>query len=146
VSFNGLKVCDKMKSSMFNLVRAHFCFLFLTVLSFPALAVELLGPKATQAAVNAGEMILIDIRRPDEWAATGSAKGAVRISMLNKSFTEQVKALQVANPKKRIALICQAGVRSARLSRQLENQGLNGLVDVEGGTQLWIDQGLPVSR
>jgi rhodanese-related sulfurtransferase len=66
--------------------------------------------------------------------------------MLNKSFTDQVKALQAANPKKRIALICQAGVRSARLSKQLENQGLNGLVDVEGGTQLWIDQGLPVSR
>jgi rhodanese-related sulfurtransferase len=127
-------------------MRIIFSVILLASLSFPTLAVELLGPKATLAAVNAGELILVDIRRPDEWAATGSAKGALRISMLNRNFTAQVKALQASNPKKRIALICQAGVRSARLSKQLEELGINSLVDVEGGTQLWLDQGLPVTR
>jgi rhodanese-related sulfurtransferase len=127
-------------------MRLVFSIMLTAFLALPALAVDKLGPKATHAAVSNGGLILIDIRRPDEWSATGSAKGALRISMLSADFEAQVKALQKSNPGKKIALICQAGVRSARLSKQLEAQGLKGLVDVVGGTSLWIDQGLPIAR
>jgi rhodanese-related sulfurtransferase len=120
--------------------------IFVSLLSHPAFAVEKLGPRATHAAINAGKLILIDIRRPDEWAATGSAQGALRMSMLSTDFSSRVKAIQAANPGKKIALICQVGVRTARLSQRLEDQGLKGLVDVVGGTQLWIDQGLPIKN
>jgi rhodanese-related sulfurtransferase len=127
-------------------MRIILSLVLFALLSLPALAVEKLGPKATHAAVNAGTLILIDVRRPDEWRATGSAEGALRISMLSEDFTARVKALQAANPNKKIALICQAGVRTAALSQRLESDGLTGIVDVVGGTQLWIDQGLPIKR
>jgi rhodanese-related sulfurtransferase len=127
-------------------MRFLITIIFCMAMALPAWSVEKLGPKATFAAVQAGTVLLIDIRRPDEWRATGSAQGALRISMLNEDFAARLKALQASSPGKRIALICQLGVRSARLSNDLEAQGLKGLVDVVGGTQLWIDQGLPLTR
>ena len=127
-------------------VRSILVVIFCVFLSLQAFAVDKLGPRATHKAVGAGNLILVDIRRPDEWLATGTAKGALRISMLSADFTTRIKSLQASNPGKKIAFICQVGVRSARLSKSMEDQGLNGLVDVVGGTQLWIDQGLPVER
>jgi rhodanese-related sulfurtransferase len=121
---------------------ATFCMLVV----LPAFAVEKLGPRAAHEAMSTGGLILVDIRRPDEWHATGSAKGALRINMLSSDFMARIKELQASNPNRKIALICQVGVRSARLSEVLEDQGLKDLVDVVGGTQLWIDQGLPISH
>jgi rhodanese-related sulfurtransferase len=121
---------------------AIFCLLMV----LPAYAVDKLGPRATHKALSAGDLILVDIRRPDEWQATGSAKGALRISMLSPDFIARLRALQASNPGKKIALICQVGVRSARQAKNLEAQGLKDLVDVVGGTQLWIDQRLPITR
>jgi rhodanese-related sulfurtransferase len=115
-------------------------------MALPAYAVDKLGPRATFRAMSEGSLILVDIRRPDEWRSTGSAKGALRINMLSPDFAARIKMLQTSNPGKKIALICQVGVRSARLSKNLEAQGLTALVDVVGGTQLWIDQGLPITR
>jgi rhodanese-related sulfurtransferase len=127
-------------------MRLMVTMIALLFLTLPSLAADQKGPRAVHAAVAAGTMTLIDIRRPDEWQATGSAKGALRMSMLSPDFAARIKALQAAKPGQRIALICQAGVRSARLAKNLEAQGLTGLVDVIGGTQLWIDQGLPLTR
>ncbi len=127
-------------------MRSILVGVFLALLALPAFAVDKLGPRATHKAVSAGSLVLVDIRRPDEWQATGSADGALRINMLSANFIARIKALQSANPDKKIALICQVGVRSARLSKYLESQGLKNLVDVVGGTQLWIDQGLPITR
>jgi rhodanese-related sulfurtransferase len=126
----------------------HFIlvFLFAALMTFPAFAVEKLTPRAAYALVAGGDMVLVDIRRPDEWAATGVAKGALRINMLDGDFKWRIEALRAANPSRKIALICQAGVRSARMSQLLENKGLSGLVDVTGGTAQWIELGLPVSR
>jgi rhodanese-related sulfurtransferase len=127
-------------------MRSILSIFFFIAFTFSAFAVEKMGPKATYAALNSGNLILIDIRRPDEWRTTGSAKGALRISMLSPDFVTRVKALQASNPNKKVALICQVGVRSARQSKNLEAQGLNGMVDVVGGTQLWIQQGLPITK
>ena len=41
----------------------------------------LTAPQA-HAAATAGDITLIDIRRPDEWAKTGSGEGAHRVDLL----------------------------------------------------------------
>jgi rhodanese-related sulfurtransferase len=127
-------------------MRNIFILFFSLLLLSPAFAVEKLGPKATHAAVMSGDMVLIDIRRPDEWQATGVAQGALKIDMRAADFAARIKAIRASNPGRKIGLICQVGVRSARLSNRLEQAGLTGLVDVIGGTALWIDQGLPLAR
>jgi rhodanese-related sulfurtransferase len=128
------------------IVRKILALAFVAFMTFPAFAVEKLTPKAAHALVASGDMILVDIRRPDEWAATGVAKGALRINMLDGDFKSRIETLRAANPGKKIGLLCQAGVRSDRMSQLLENKGLSGLVDVTGGTAEWIELGLPVTR
>jgi rhodanese-related sulfurtransferase len=125
-----------------------FFMLFLS----PALAVEKSTPANANQEVAAGRMILIDIRRPDEWAATGVAQSARPMDMRDQSFISRVQAIAKANPDKKIALICRTGVRSKRMSSTLEGLGLDNIVDVVGGMKGnssnsgWIAQGLPLRQ
>jgi rhodanese-related sulfurtransferase len=43
-------------------------------------------------------------------------------------------------------VICQSGGRAGRAIQKLEAAGVKGCVLLEGGTQAWIDAGLPVVR
>lgn len=97
----------------------------------------------------AGEIILVDIRRPDEWRRTGIGEGAHPIDMRREDF---VRALtQVAGPDKGapIALICARGVRSARLSNRLTEAGYTNIIDVPEGMlgsragPGWLEENLP---
>lgn len=107
---------------------------------------------AAQAAVEAGEILLVDIRRPDEWARTGIAQGAVPIDMRRPDF---VDALLVQTDGRRdlpVALICARGVRSARMSAQLAAAGFTQILDVpegmsgSGAGPGWVKRGLPLAQ
>lgn len=43
-------------------------------------------------------------------------------------------------------VICQSGARAAKAAEKFRRAGFDGCVLVEGGTQAWIDAGLPVER
>ncbi|MFA5194132.1 MAG: rhodanese-like domain-containing protein, partial [Verrucomicrobiia bacterium] len=45
-----------------------------------------------------------------------------------------------------IYVICQSGMRARKAIEKFQQAGFNGCVLVEGGTQAWIDAGLPVER
>lgn len=106
------------------------------------------APEAHSKAV-AGEITLIDIRRPEEWAQTGSGAGAHRIDLRVPDFADQVKqaAGDVDAP---IALICARGVRSARVSNHLMTAGFTNIIDVPEGMlgsaagPGWLKRGLPL--
>jgi 3-mercaptopyruvate sulfurtransferase SseA len=49
-------------------------------------------------------------------------------------------------PGEPIYVLCQAGARAAKAIEQFERAGCYDCVLVEGGTQAWIDAGLPVHR
>ena len=53
-----------------------------------------------------GEITLVDIRRPDEWAKTGSGEGAHRLDLRRDDFPEAMAALVSGNLDAPIALIC----------------------------------------
>ncbi|MEL6570175.1 MAG: rhodanese-like domain-containing protein [Pseudomonadota bacterium] len=107
------------------------------------------APDAHAKAV-AGEIILVDIRRPDEWDKTGSGEGAHRIDLRVPDFAERVKAAAGGNLDAPIALICARGVRSARTSNQLLNAGFTNIIDVPEGMlgsaagPGWLNRGLPL--
>ncbi len=107
---------------------------------------------AAQAVVEAGEILLVDIRRPDEWARTGIAQGAVPIDMRRPDF---IDALLVQTDGRRdlpVALICARGVRSARMSAQLAAAGFTQILDVpegmsgSGAGPGWVKRGLPLAQ
>ena len=75
-------------------------------------------PEALVAAAS-GDILLVDVRRPDEWAATGLPQGSVGIDMRRSDFLEAVLAAQ-QTPNQPVAVICMRGVRSARVTRMFE--------------------------
>lgn len=102
------------------------------------------------AALQADQIWLIDIRRPDEWAATGIAEGALAIDMRRDDFVAALQAATAADPDRPVAIVCARGVRSRRLTAALTEAGITNLIDLpEGmlGSQDgpgWIEAGLPV--
>lgn len=115
----------------------------------PAAPTEKMAADAAYAAVQAGEIILVDIRRPEEWLETRVGEGAIGLDMREESFVKSLVALRQANPDTPIALICATGGRSAYVTSALTGQGFPGLVDVSEGMmggpngQGWINRGLP---
>lgn len=110
---------------------------------------DLSAPDAHASAV-AGDITLIDIRRPDEWARTGVGEGAIPIDMRRPDFTDALRAEIVGREDVPVALICARGVRSARLSQRLADAGFTNIIDVpegmlgSGAGPGWLKRGLPV--
>ena len=109
-----------------------------------ALSVE----AAHQAAV-AGTVVLVDIRRPDEWARTGVGAGAQPLDMRREDFIAALLRL-TGGPDAPVALICARGVRSRHLAAQLAEAGFGDVRDVpegmlgSGAGPGWLRKGLPV--
>lgn len=109
------------------------------------------APEAA-ARVAAGTLVLVDIRRPDEWAATGSAKGAWRLDMRDPGFVAALTQATGGDPDRPIAVICARGVRSARLATRLRAAGFAKVYDVPEGMlgsaagPGWLARSLPLDR
>lgn len=111
-----------------------------------------LNVKQAQLAAQAGEIILVDIRRPDEWAATGIGKGAVPIDMRRSDFVDVLLAQTGGKTDTPVALICARGVRSAHMTARLKAAGFSQIIDVpegmlgSGAGPGWLKSGLPVVK
>ena len=107
------------------------------------------APEAQQRLEN-GELILLDIRTPEEWQDTGIAKGAWPVSMHSADFKERLDAILAVYPPEQIALICAVGGRSGGVTGALERGGIVGISDVSEGMMGsargagWIARGLEV--
>lgn len=112
----------------------------------------ILDAPAANREAEAGRLLLIDIRRPDEWQASGSAAPAKRLDMRREDFTDALLTLAKGNRDAPIAVICARGVRSARLAERLRLAGFTRVSDVAEGMfgsragPGWIARGLPVTR
>lgn len=112
---------------------------------------DLSAPDARDAAL-AGDIVLVDVRRPDEWARTGVPEGGVGIDMRRGDFVDVLLAQVGGDLDKPVALICARGVRSARMSARLKEAGFTQIIDVpegmlgSGAGPGWVKRGLPVVR
>ncbi len=123
----------------------------LSLTAQPAFAAEtVISTPDAYVAAKSGNIILVDIRTPPEWAQTGIAEGAIALDMTDKSFVDSLVKLRAAYPEKPIALICRTGNRSGYVFDALNQQGFTGLVDVSEGMaggpngKGWIPRGLPI--
>ena len=105
---------------------------------------------AYQQAISGG-VLLLDIRTPREWQATGVGEGATPVDMRRDDFIQALDALTQGDRDAPVALICARGVRSARLSNQLTEAGFTNIIDVPEGMLGsaaglgWVRAGLPVN-
>ena len=102
-------------------------------------------------AAQAGDILLVDIRTPEEWKQTGIGQGAHPIDMRRSDFIASLDSLTGARKDAPIALICARGVRSAKLAHALTGAGFTNIVNVPEGMlgsragPGWIASGLPVT-
>ena len=110
------------------------------------------APEAWSQA-QAGQLTLIDIRRPDEWKQTGVAKGALEINMAHPQgaagFVKQVEAELGGNKHAPVGLICRTGNRTTQMQKVLTDAGFTNVVNIKegmagsGSGPGWLARGLP---
>lgn len=95
-------------------------------------------------------VILVDIRRPEEWTQTGTVAGSHKITFftkkgINPNFVTEF--MQIAQPTDKVALICRTGNRTKAASKALAQQlGYKHVYNVQNGITSWIQQGRPVEK
>ena len=111
-----------------------------------------LTPMEAHEHATAGDILLVDVRRPDAWASTGSPASGVRLDLRRDDFIAELDRLTKGKRDAPIAIICARGVRSARLTNRLTEAGFTSIIDVpegmlgSGAGPGWIKRGLPLDR
>ena len=77
--------------------------------------------------------VLIDVRRPDEFAA-GHLPGAVNLEVTAPDFGQHVAALDKTKPT---YVYCRSGARSANAAGQLTTAGFAHVSNLLGGVLDW---------
>ncbi len=112
-----------------------------------AQAPQALTAREAYDAARAGTLLLLDIRRPEEWRDTGLAQGAVALDAEASAFEVRLAGLRLDHAGKRIALIDRSGALSASIRTKLAGRGFRDIVVVRGGMLGpggWLEEKLPV--
>ena len=86
--------------------------------------IERLSPREAHEGCKRGDVVIIDVRTPGEWARTGSPCGSHRISLGDSKLAPTVNGLLAANPNATIALSCLSGNRAKAAARRLKKAGV----------------------
>ena len=96
-------------------------------------------------------MLIVDIRRKEEWQQTGIVKGSKTITFfdrtgrINQEFVPQFTA--IAKPDQPVILICRTGNRTKAASEAIAKQlGYKNVMNVTTGIMGWITQKRPVVK
>ena len=97
-------------------------------------------PQQVADALNAGEIVLIDVREPDEYHAE-----RIRGALLYPLSTFDPAGLPLGQGKK-VVLSCKAGGRSAQAVNACANAGLDVTAHLASGMEGWKAAGLSYFR
>ncbi len=120
-------------------------FSLAVVASAFAADVAKVSPADAAKLVIDGKAVLVDVREPDEWAATGVAKPALLLPKSDFDGPQKLwKPFLEKNAGKQVILYCRSGHRAGIVGAKLAAKGVN--VANAGGFQAWADAGLPVAK
>jgi glyoxylase-like metal-dependent hydrolase (beta-lactamase superfamily II)/rhodanese-related sulfurtransferase len=88
-------------------------------------------------------MVLIDVREPNELRGLGAIDGVVNIPMDQIMYR---KANLDEYRGRKIVMICQTGGRSMEAAHTLVSRGYKNIYNLSGGTLAWMLAGNPVTR
>ena len=100
---------------------------------------EQLTPRDTQQRYATGELAVLDVRQPAEWAA-GHIPGAAFIS--GAEVPARLHEIPDDGP---LAVVCGSGYRSSVIASLLRAEGREA-ANVIGGMEAWSATGLPIER
>ncbi len=97
-----------------------------------------LSVQQAQELISRGEVEVIDVRDPGEWSG-GHLPGA-RLVPLDQLRADPKSTLARDN----VIFVCAAGVRSQTAARVAEQNGLQHVYSINGGTRSWVKAGFPL--
>jgi len=116
------------------LLLMSFFSSFFTTSAQTSDTISVLNKTQFAEAIQGQNVVLIDVRTPEEFAQ-GAIKGAVNIDYFNqKVFIKQISTLDKNKP---VYLYCRSGNRSMKAARQLESLGFDKVYDLAGGYMAW---------
>ena len=148
--------CRKLCSGMLLLLAVGWLTIAPRVLGGETPASAPIAAPAASAQLSTGELGVVDVRGPGEWASTGVPRGAAEVSLfarpgtINDNFIDRVLAAVGGDKSTPIATICATGVRSSMASDILRKNGFTEVYDIaEGmfGSKFgpgWLRRGLPL--
>jgi rhodanese-related sulfurtransferase len=100
----------------------------------------------------AGDVVLVDIRTPEEWATTGVPASGHTVTMhqAGPAFVAGLKQAMGGDTTKSLAIICNSGNRTSNIYADLQRAGFTNLINVAEGMgggpfgQGWLKAGLPL--
>jgi rhodanese-related sulfurtransferase len=117
----------------------------------PTYPVNMSPPEAAKLSSDK-KILLIDIRRPEEWSETGVAEHAHKLDMTDELFLAKLSKVTEGNRTRPIALICRTASRTRVVQSALMQMGYSSVINVEGGMigndedKGWIKHGLPLAK
>ena len=141
-----------LSRSVFRKINVFCLATFLLIVTAAVVFAQPLRMSATEAhsaALN-GNLIILDIRSPEEWAETGVAKDAWPVTMHDPNFGANLQSIIESYPKKPLAFICATGGRSNHVATVLEQNGILGIINISEGmfgngkAPGWIARDLPI--
>jgi rhodanese-related sulfurtransferase len=97
------------------------------------------NPEQARKLIESGEVEVIDVREPAEWAR-GHVPEARLVELAN------VRSGAATLPSEGILFVCAGGVRSQTAGRYAEERGIKRVYSLTGGTASWIKAGLPLAN
>jgi rhodanese-related sulfurtransferase len=101
--------------------------------------------------VQRGDIVVLDVRTPTEWAMTGLPRDSHGINVKDRDFVAQARGAVLGDLDHPIAVICRTGKRSSEAASVLEKAGFTHVFDIkegmlgkEGAGDGWLKRGLPV--
>ncbi|MBK1784435.1 rhodanese-like domain-containing protein [Prauserella cavernicola] len=95
-------------------------------------------PTASVSDLPSQDLVLLDVREPDEWAA-GHAPEAVHIPL--GDLPARAGELADLPDDRPVYVVCRSGGRSARAAAWLNAAGLADAINVAGGMKSWHTEG-----
>ena len=109
--------------------------LLAVTLSQPVAAQQVYTAQPSAEQLQEAPVLLVDIRRPEEWVQTGVLPNAVLLTYEHFNTPEEfLTALEPhITPGQPIALICRTGSRTSRATRAVSERLDVPVIDVAGG-------------
>jgi rhodanese-related sulfurtransferase len=82
---------------------------------------------------NKGNVQLIDVRTPDEYAA-GTIEGAKNMDFYGENFQADLESLDKEQP---VMIFCKSGGRSGQTLEMMKEMGFSTVLELEGGYSGW---------
>lgn len=105
-------------------------------------AVTLVSPIEASELIEGGDVRVIDVRTPEEYAA-GHIEGATLVDFYEPDFADRIAEL---DRDAEYVVYCRSGNRSSQATALMDEQGFEDVNDVDGGIVAWEAAGLPVTR